>query len=86
MCHRSPATTKHDCSCIYHIATRLGLKDPNNTPYKCPHGVAECRYRHVALNKIQRDKAEKAVKNCSDLTFRALLLTGIAAAPSTTFL
>jgi hypothetical protein len=55
---------KRDGPCIYHLAVKLSLKDPNNIPYKCPHGVAACRYRHLALNSTVRDKAERAAKNC----------------------
>jgi hypothetical protein len=69
---------KRDGPCIYHVAFKLDLKDPNNAPYKCSHGVAGCRFRHLALNKIPRDKADKAAKTLTDLTLKALLLTAIA--------
>jgi hypothetical protein len=80
----TPPLIKRDGPCMYHLATKLSLKDPSQIPYKCPHGVTECRYRHLALNKTRRDKAETAAKNCVDLTLKALLLTGIAS--STDFL
>jgi hypothetical protein len=69
---------KRDGPCIYHLAVKLNLKDPSNIAYKCPHGVAACRYRHIALGSTTRDKAERAAKNCTDLTLKALLLSGIA--------
>ena len=75
---------KRDGPCIYHLAVKLNRKDPNNTPYKCPHGVAGCRHLHLALNKTPMDKADRAVKACTDLTLKALLFTGMAG--STEFL
>ncbi len=79
----SPAV-KRDGPCMYHIAVKLKLKDPNQVAYKCPHGMVMCKYRHLALNVTRRDKAEIAAKNCGDLTLKALLLTSIAS--STEFL
>lgn len=55
---------KRDGPCMYHLATKLKLKDPNQLTYKYPHSMEKCRYRHFALNTIRRDKAETAAKNC----------------------
>jgi 7-cyano-7-deazaguanine synthase in queuosine biosynthesis len=51
----SSPIVKREKPCIYHIANKLHLKDPSNTLYKYPRGVTACLYRHVALNKIERD-------------------------------
>jgi hypothetical protein len=72
-----PPVVKRSGPCMYHMATKLKLKDPNQGFYKCPHGMAKCQYRHLALNATRRDKAEIAARNCGDLTLKALLLTGI---------
>ena len=79
-----PPVVKRESPCMYHIALKLNLKDPNQVLYKCPHGMEKCRYRHLALKATRRDKAEIAAKNCGDQTLKALLLTGIAS--STDFL
>jgi hypothetical protein len=75
---------KRENPCMYHLANKLNLKDSSNTLHKCPRGVTDCLCRHLALNKIQRDKPVRAATSCPDLILKALLLIGVAG--STDFL
>ena len=66
--------------CIYHLATKLKLKDSSGTIYKCPFGIPNCKYRHLPLKDTMKDKAEFASKHCSDTILKAQLMSAIAAA------
>jgi hypothetical protein len=68
---------KNDRCCVFHMASKLNIKGPNNIIYECPRGVKLCAYKHLALNKTQRDKAMKAATSCPDQTLKPLLIAGI---------
>ena len=75
----SPAASKRDFPCMYHLCTKLSLKDPNGVLYKCPRGTTLCSYKHNPLNAVLRAKAEHTASKCTDAHMKAMLTSAITA-------
>ena len=75
----SPSPAKRDFPCMYHLCTKLSLKDPNGVVYKCPRGVTQCSYKHSPLNAVFRAKAEHTASKCTDAHMKAMLTSAITA-------
>ena len=67
------AVVKREAPCVYHLANRLMLKNAAKEVYKCPYGIKDCRFKHLALTSTTRMQAETATFHAGDQTMKAQL-------------